>query len=109
MRMKIIEASWRRFGVAIGLVITLQLAGCVSIGDEFPVAKAADLQIGVTTQAEVQKTFGNPLMSGIADGNPSWTYTRLRYSPFGGATAEYLEVQFDERGILRSYSVNTTR
>ena len=98
---------WAR--VAGGTVLALLLGGCLSVGHEFPVGKAGDLQIGQTTQQEIQATFGNPLMTGVSDGNPSWTYTRVRYSVFGGAQAEYLEVQFDEAGVLRSYSVNTTR
>lgn len=96
-------------GVTSGLALAVLLAGCISVGQEFPVVKAGDLRIGETTQQEIQATFGNPLMTGTSDGNPSWTYTRVRYSVFGGAQAEYLEVQFDEAGVLTSYSVNQTR
>jgi hypothetical protein len=99
----------RLAGTAASLGIALALGGCLSLGQEFPVAKAGDLRIGETTQSEIQSTFGNPLMTGETDGNPSWTYTRVRYSLFGGADAEYLEVEFDEQGVLTSYSLNTTR
>jgi hypothetical protein len=103
-------STWKRLVVtASSLAIALALSGCLSIGQEFPVVKAGDLKLGETTQSEIQQTFGNPLMTGVSDGNPSWTYTRVRYSPFGGAEAEYLEVQFDEQGVLSSYSLNTTR
>ncbi len=99
----------RALRIGAGLAIALAVAGCVSIGHEFPVVKADDLRIGESTQAEIQAAFGNPMMTGVADGNPSWTYARLRYSLFGGAQAEVLEVEFDEKGVLVSYSLNTTR
>ena len=92
----------------LSCVVALASTGCVSIGDDFPVARADELQVGVTTQAQVQEMFGNPLMTGVADANPSWTYVRVRYSPFSGASAQYLEVQFDEQGLLASYSLNRT-
>jgi len=95
----------RRF---LTLTIALGLTGCLNIGHEFPVARADELRIGETTRAQVQEAFGNPLMTGIADGNPSWTYARVRYTPFSGARATYLEVQFDEAGKLASYSLNAT-
>ena len=99
-----------RPGLTVTLVCAAMLAGmgCVSIGADFPVVPAGELRVGVTTQAQVQEKFGSPLMTGVADGRRSWTYARVHYSPFGGATARYLEVQFDEQGVLASYSLNQT-
>ena len=98
-----------RWMATLSLTAALSAMGCVSIGHDFPVVRVDDLKVGVTTQAEVQEIFGNPLMTGVADGNRSWTYARIRYSPFGGANARYLEVQFDEQGVLASYSLNKTQ
>jgi hypothetical protein len=86
----------------------LLLTACVKLGREFPVDPIQTLEIGRTTQADVQRAFGTPWRTGLEDGRPTWTYGRYRYSIFGAHHARDLVVEFDERGVLTSYTYSST-
>lgn len=66
------------------------------------------IKIGATTQADIQTMFGPPWRVGIEDGKTTWTYGKYGYSLFSQNTAKDLVVRFDNRGIVSSYSYNTT-
>jgi hypothetical protein len=82
--------------------------GCVSVGSDFPSAPIAELAVGRTNQAEVQKEFGAPWRTGLEDGQRTWTYGHYRYSLFGGERARDLVLKWNAQGVLASYTYATT-
>jgi hypothetical protein len=84
------------------------LGGCATIGHDFPVDRVSDITIGKTTQDEIHLIFGDPWRVGIEDGERTWTYGKYRYRLFGDASTTDLVVRFNDRGIVSSYSFNTT-
>ncbi len=85
------------------------LAGCASVGREFPVERVPQIEIGRTNQEEIRALFGVPWRTGLEDGQVTWTFAKYRYSLFGGTSTEDLVVRFDERGTVVSYTFNTTK
>ena len=94
-------------GLAAALLASLAI-GCVSIGSEFPVQRVTELRVGETTRDQVQRVFGEPWRTGLEDGQRTWTYGEYHLSAFGGAHARDLVVRFDDRGVVSSYSFNST-
>jgi hypothetical protein len=82
--------------------------GCLSVGHEFPVEPVRKIEIGATTREDVRDMFGEPWRTGIEDGERTWTYGRYRYSLFAEAATRDLVVRFDARGVVTSYSFNST-
>jgi hypothetical protein len=96
---------------ALGLALALAaapLASCFTVGREFPVEPVGEIRLGVTTRADVERTFGRPWRTGLEDGDPTWTYARYRYGLFGATRTTDLVIRFDERGRVVSYTFNTT-
>ena len=104
--------AWRRHGASIrpacALILCLGVAGCFGAGREFPVEPVRRIEKGTTTQDEIRRMFGEPWRTGIDDGQRTWTYGRYRYSLFGDAATRDLVVRFDSRGVVVSYSFNST-
>lgn len=90
------------------LLIVLVLAGCLSVGREFPTEPVTSLRIGETTQDEVRAAFGTPWRTGIEDGDRTWTYGRYRYALLGPGHTRDLVLRFDASGVLLSYTYNST-
>jgi len=103
------RASFSRM-LGLGLTCVALGAGtaCMSVGREFPVESVRELEIGVTTQRDVERMFGDPWRTGIEDGQRTWTYGRYRYSILGDAVTRDLVVRFDAKGVVSSYSFNST-
>ena len=97
----------RPFTISI-LVLGVLLAGCATVGWEFPVANVDQIKIGTTTRDDIQRLFGTPWRIGVEDGHPTWTYGHYKYKLFGQAKSRDLLVRFDERNVVRSYTFNTT-
>ncbi len=98
----------RRVVALVLLACTALLAGCLTVGKEFPVESVSRLEIGKTTRQEVRELFGEPWRTGVEDGMRTWTYGRYRYSAFGDAQTRDLVVRFDGQGVVASYSFNST-
>ncbi|MCL6584108.1 MAG: outer membrane protein assembly factor BamE [bacterium] len=84
------------------------LAGCVTIGREFPVEAVSKIQKGKTTRAEIDLLFGTPWRTGIDDGMKTWTYAHYRYSLLGSPKTRDLIVRFNDQGVVVSYTFNST-
>jgi len=84
------------------------LSGCATIGRDFAATEVPKIQIGKTTQTEIMSTFGSPWRTGIEDGKQTWTYGKYHYSVFSEPSAQDLVVRFDDKGIVSSYTYNTT-
>lgn len=84
------------------------LAGCISIGGDFPSPTTATLEPGRTTMRQVQDAFGPPWRTGLEDGDRTWTYGEYRYALLGDGMARDLVLRFDAGGVLKHYTYNTT-
>ena len=84
------------------------VSSCISLGENFPVSHVTTIKIGQTTRSEVRKLFGSPWLSGNQDGELAWTYGNYDYSVFGERQAKDLVVQFDDNGIVTTYTFSTT-
>jgi hypothetical protein len=93
---------------ALLLIGATVLAGCATIGHEFPSERVPEIRIGETTRSEILVMFGDPWRTGLEDGEVKWTYGRYRYRAFGGSRSKDLAVRFDPSGRVTSYSFNTT-
>ena len=94
--------------VGILAAILLFTAGCATIGREFPVDRISRIEVGETTREEMEHLFGQPWRTGIEDGDLTWTYACYRLKLFGASSTKDLFVRFDSRGVVASYSFNTT-
>ncbi len=90
-------------GLGVGCLVLL-LAGCVSVGREFPTPTPEMIKSGYTTRAELLRLFGSPTQVGIEDGYQTWTWLDVKAGGFGPLLSKELHVKFDERGIVKSYS-----
>ena len=109
------ESTERGFvmrNIAINLIllagISLFTSGCVTLGKDFPEANVSVIKIGQTTKNEIRKLFGSPWLSGIQDGELVWTYGNYDYSLFSKREAKDLVIQFDEKGVVTTYTFSTT-
>jgi outer membrane protein assembly factor BamE (lipoprotein component of BamABCDE complex) len=84
------------------------LAGCVTVGRDFPAKQVAKLHIGTTTQEQVRGLFGTPWRTGVEDGQRTWTYGHYHYTLLGNTQTRDLVVRFDEHNVVASYSFNST-
>jgi len=98
----------RARGAALVLMVSCLGAGCLNVGHEFSVEPVRKIEIGTTTREDVRGMFGEPWRTGIEDGDLTWTYGRYRYSLFAEAATRDLVVRFDARGVVTSYSFNST-
>jgi outer membrane protein assembly factor BamE (lipoprotein component of BamABCDE complex) len=86
----------------------LFFSSCISLGKDFPVSHVPAIKIGQTTKSEVRKLFGSPWLSGNQDGELAWTYGNYDYSVFGEREAKDLVIQFDDNGVVTTYTFSTT-
>ena len=92
-------------GFVAAVVCALFLAGCaIRIGTPFKTDQVPQIQVGKTTQAQVRELFGQPESMGLKDGRPLWTYLFARLSMGGTATGTILSIEFNEQGVVSSYS-----
>ena len=94
---------------AIALVVlSLTVAGCATVGQDFATHNVDQIEIGETTRADIQTMFGEPWRTGTEDGKRTWTYGKYRWSAFGDAETTDLVVRFNQDGTVSSYVYNTT-
>jgi outer membrane protein assembly factor BamE (lipoprotein component of BamABCDE complex) len=100
---------WHSFWIASLFVAGVALlAGCLTVGRDFPAQQVTKLEIGSTTRDQVRELFGHPWRTGVEDGQPTWTYGHYRYSLIGNTRTRDLVVRFDPRGVVASYTFNST-
>lgn len=97
------KKTW--LGLLLGMTL---LAGCATVGREFPVASVGNIIIGETDREDILRMFGEPWRTGIEDGKKTWTYAHYHYSIFGPERARDLLIRFDQEGKVASYSFNTS-
>ena len=87
--------------------LVLLLAGCLTVGRDFPADRVGEIEIGHTTRDEIHRMFGEPWRTGLEDGRRTWTYGRYRYKLFGTTETRDLVVRFDALGVVASYTFNS--
>ena len=100
----------RNFAIILILLTGMSwfTSGCITMGKDFPVSNVSVIKIGQTTKIEIRKLFGSPWLSGIQDGELVWTYGNYDYSLFSKREAKDLVIQFDEKGVVTTYTFSTT-
>ncbi len=96
----------RKFSLV--LLFATFLAGCATVGRDFPADQVTRIKIGQTTQSQIRGMFGKPWRTGIDDGQRTWTYGHYHYSVFGQPSTKDLVVRFNDNNVVSSYSFNTT-
>jgi outer membrane protein assembly factor BamE (lipoprotein component of BamABCDE complex) len=97
-----------RLFTILGTAAALSLAGCMTVGRDFPAGNVSKLRIGSTSREQVRELFGEPWRTGVEDGQRTWTYGRYRYALLGTTQTRDLVVRFDEQGVVASYTFNST-
>lgn len=87
--------------------VLLFVAGCVSAGNLFETKNIPDIKKGETHQKDVIKWFGNPVRTGVDDGEITWSYIYLKITPFTKIGKD-LTLHFDSDGYVSSFSFTTT-
>lgn len=109
MTVRLVQSIVRLRRPALAAFALWMGVGCISVGSDFPVAPVRQIEIGATTRDDVQRMFGDPWRTGIEDGERTWTYGTYRYSLFGNTSTRDLVVRFDAKGVVSSYTFNSTR
>ena len=107
-RFRLHPGSGLRLVAAGALGFCLWLAGCATVGHDFPAERVGEIRLHETTQPQVREMFGEPWRVGIEDGLRTWTYGRYRCKLFGQASTKDLVLRFDTEGRVVSYTFNTT-
>ena len=87
----------------------LALSGCATVGHDFPSSFVTQIDIGKTTQTDIRTMFGPPWRVGLDNGRKTWTYGLYHYSLFGKDSTKDLVVRFDDKGVVTSFTYNTTK
>jgi len=95
----------RRLGIAALAAWSL---ACMTVGDDFAVGRVSHIQIGKTTQQDVKQMFGQPWRTGLEDGQRTWTYGYYKYNLLGASQTRDLVIRYDDKGVVRSYTFNST-
>jgi hypothetical protein len=86
------------FSSLIVIVLILSIAGCFTVGYDFPVDQVSAIKIGKSTQSDIRSMFGSPWRVGMEDGQRTWTYGKYRYSAFSETKTQDLVIRFDDQG-----------
>ena len=100
------HGRWIRGLLAAGAAALI--AGCMTVGRDFPAQRVRQLQIGTTTREDVRDLFGQPWRTGLEDGQPTWTYGHYRYTLLGNTRTRDLVIRFDPGGVVKSYTFSST-
>jgi len=93
--------------LSIGLIAAFSVA-CMTVGEDFAVGKVSHIEIGRTTQADLTRMLGEPWRVGLEDGQRTWTWGYYKYNLFGASQTRDLVVRFDDKGVVRSFTFNST-
>ena len=89
-------------------IFTFFISSCITLGQNFSDSNVKAIRIGKTTKKDIRKLFGSPWLSGINDGELAWTYGNYDYALFGERKAKDLVIQFDDKGVVTTFTFSTT-
>jgi outer membrane protein assembly factor BamE (lipoprotein component of BamABCDE complex) len=79
--------------------------GCGTVGKDFNIEQAQEIQNGKTTRADIALMFGEPFKVGVQNSHPIWVYEQNKYRAIGDDTSKSLIVEFDDNGVVRNHSI----
>ncbi len=94
--------------ILVSTTLIIFIAGCATVGQDFPTSRVSDIKIGETTQNDIRRMFGSPWRVGIEDGQRTWTYGNYGYGLFTEKSAKDLLIRFNDNDIVASYTFSTT-
>jgi hypothetical protein len=94
--------------LAVSFLLVFFSIGCATVGRDFAVSEVKKIQTGKTTLGEIRSIFGSPWRVGIENGKKIWTYGKYNYRLFGETSTRDLVISFDDKGVVESYTFNTT-
>ncbi len=98
----------RPLPILVALLLCLTwIAGCGTVGSDFSVEQAHSIENGKTTKEDIAQMFGEPFKTGIQNGHPIWIYEQNKYKAMGDDTSKSLIVEFDDKGVVRSFQVTS--
>jgi hypothetical protein len=97
-----------RLTLFAGIAFVALMAGCATVGHDFPAVHVSDIHINKTTQQEVRDMFGPPWRVGNEDGQRTWTYGKYVYRVFGEGSTQDLVIRFNDKNVVASFTFNTT-
>ena len=83
------------------------LAGCATMGNDFPGGYASTIVVSQTTRAEVENILGTPFRTGLDSGHPTSTYVYYRIGLFNRPVTKDLTVTYAPDNTVKSYSFNS--
>ena len=83
------------------------LAGCATMGNDFPGGYASTIVVSQTTRAEVENILGTPFRTGLDSGHPTSTYLFYRVGLFNQPVTKDLTVTYAPDNTVKSYSYNS--
>jgi len=98
--------KFRRFRAGLALICAFT-SGCITMGQKFDTRLVPGIVVGKTTQADIQKQFGDPYRTGLENGDLTWTYLHYRLSVFGNQQTTDLYVRFGADHMVKSYALNS--
>lgn len=99
---------FRQHFFALALVVPLAVAGCTQVyrhhGYIPPDDALAQVQIGQTTQADLETLIGRPSSQGVLEGS-SWYYVGSRWEYYGAREPREIDrrvlaIRFNESGVV---------
>src|ERR1044071_8694856 len=91
------------------LTTLVMLSGCFSVGRDFQASAAPSwIKPGETTKKQLQEKLGDPWRVGMDAGARSGTYGFYQLRLFGMSDNKDLVFRFDPKGVVKSYTLNTT-
>ena len=84
------------------------IVSCATVGYEFPVDAVTQIRLGETTKEDIKNILGTPWRVGLEDCNRTLTYGYYKYRLFGESTTRNLVIRFDSKGVVSSYTFNTS-
>lgn len=105
----------------LGLALLALFAGCASVGNKIDMTQVQHLQKGVTTRADMERTFGKPMsVSLMADGRvmAMWFYSKAtsgarNFVPVVNmvsmkvdSNTQTLQAFFTADGVLENFATN---
>jgi hypothetical protein len=83
------------------------ISGCVTVGKPFPKDYAAQIVIGQTTRAEVERNLGVPFRTGLDSGDQTATYLYYSFGVFSTPVTMDLTIRYNPEGTIKSYTFNS--
>ncbi len=88
-------------------LLGLALAGCATLGHDFPPDVASSIQIGHTTRADIEKRLGPPFRTGLDSGDPTATYLYYHLGLFANPVTKDLTITYTAQGTVKAYTFNS--